>query len=66
MELHKVEDYPVGSDKFVLVSRIFFEEREKAGCFVAALNGNYWVSNFNFATKVRDADRWSYITLPED
>lgn len=66
MEWHKVEDYPIGSDEFVLVSRIFFGEKEKAGCFVAALNCNCWISNFDFATKVQDTDRWCHIDLPED
>lgn len=66
MKWHKVEDYPVGSDEFVLVSRIFFGERKKAGCFVASLNRGCWVNNSNFATKVRNTDRWGHIDLPEE
>lgn len=38
MEWHKVEDYPVGSDEFVLVSQIVVGQRYKAFCFVGKLN----------------------------
>ena len=66
MEWHKVEDYPVGSDKFVLVSR--FYPREAHFCLVAKLKGEklkMWTDGVNY-TEAESTDRWCYIDLPED
>lgn len=38
MEWHKVEDYPVGSDEYVLVST----NHTRAGCVVAKLVDGPW------------------------
>lgn len=38
MKWHKVEDYPVGSGEYVLVST----NRTRAGCIVAKLSDGYW------------------------
>lgn len=37
MKWHKVEDYPVGSDEYVLVSKIICDTRKDTGCFVMML-----------------------------
>lgn len=39
MEWHKVEDYPVGSDEYVLVSLKWNGKRLPADCFVAKKQG---------------------------
>lgn len=41
MKWHKVEDYPIGSDEYVLISTIVVGQREDLGCFVAVLRNGY-------------------------
>lgn len=42
MKWHKVEDYPVGSNEYVLVSKIICGVRKDTGCFVAMLKNGRW------------------------
>lgn len=42
MKWHKVEDYPIGSDEYVLVST----NRTRAGCVVAKLVDGLWMTGF--------------------
>lgn len=66
MEWHKVEDYPVGSDEYVLVSTIVVGQREDLDCFVAMLRNGYWYDEFATIAPVQPTDRWCHIDLPED
>lgn len=68
MEWHKVEDYPVGSDEYVLVSTT---NRTRAGCIVAKLvdgfwNDKIWDNGFGMHFSALLTDRWCHIDLPED
>lgn len=65
MKWHKVEDYPVGSDKYVLVSSKWNNKRLPTDCFVAKKQENYWLVN-NEEYCIDSTDRWCYINLPED
>ena len=65
MEWHKVEDYPVGSDEYVLVSSKWNNKRLFTDCFVAKKRGDYWLVN-NEEYYIDSTDRWCYIDLPED
>lgn len=65
MEWHKVEDYPVGSNEFVLVSSKWNNKRLPTDCFVAKKRGDYWLVN-NEEYYIDSTDRWCYIDLPED
>lgn len=67
MKWHKVEDYPVGSNEYVLVST----NRTYAGCIVAKLvdglwNGKLWNNGLGVRIQVSLTDRWCHIDLPED
>lgn len=67
MKWHKVEDYPVGSNEYVLVST----NRTYAGCIVAKLvdglwNGKLWNNGLGVHIQVLLTDRWCHIDLPED
>lgn len=62
MEWHKVEDYPVGSDEYVLVST----NCTRAGCVVAKLVDGLWDTGLGVRTSALPTDRWCYIDLPED
>ena len=42
MEWYKVEDYPVGSDEYVLVSKIICDVRKDTCCFVAMFKNGRW------------------------
>ena len=42
MKWYKVEDYPVGSDEYVLVSQEYLGIRAKEGCIVAKLSEGLW------------------------
>jgi len=67
MEWHKVEDYPVGSDEYVLVSQIVAGQRDKEFCLVGKLNErNWWSNTVDDISPCSSTDRWSYFTLPED
>lgn len=66
MKWQKVEDYPVGSDEYVLVSQLLLGQRENVSCFVAMLRNGYWRDEFDVVSPMQPTDRWSYITLPED
>lgn len=67
MEWHKVEDYPVGSDKYVLVSSKWDSTRFAVDCFVGKKRGNCWFSNSEECYGiVSPTDRWCHIDLPED
>jgi hypothetical protein len=66
MKWHKVEDYPVGSDEYVLVSRYY--PRKSCFCLVAKLKGDdvkVWTDGVNY-TEALPTDRWCHIELPED
>ena len=67
MEWHKVEDYPVGSNEFVLVST---NHHTRAGCVVAKLVDGPWEklqdNGLGVRISVLPTDRWCHITLPED
>ena len=67
MKWHKVEDYPVGSDEYVLVSRKTFDKyRTKFGCFFAKLVNGKWYSADEYKGTVIPTDRWCHIDLPKD
>lgn len=65
MEWHKVEDYPVGSDEYVLVSAKWNSKRLRTDCFVAKKQGDYWLVD-NEEYYIDSTNRWCYIDLPED
>lgn len=62
MKWHKVEDYPVGSDEYVLVST----SCTRAGCVVAKLVDGRWDTGLGVRILALLTDRWCYINLPED
>lgn len=62
MKWNKVEEYPVGSDEYVLVS----QGRIPSGCIVAKLIDGYWDDGLGTRTQMLSTDRWCYINLPED
>lgn len=67
MEWHKVEDYPVGSDEYVLVST----NRTHIGCVVAKLADGFWGdklwnNGLGVHFSASSTDRWCHIDLPED
>lgn len=67
MKWHKVEDYPFGSDEYVLVST----NRTRAGCIVAKLidgfRGNrIWDDGLGVCISTSLTDRWCHIDLPKD
>lgn len=65
MEWHKVEDYPVGSDEYVLVSSKWNHERFATDCFVAKMQDGYWrIADEDYY--IDSTDRWCHIDLPED
>lgn len=67
MKWHKVEDYPNGSDKYVLVSLKWDNTRFVIDCFVGKKRGNCWLDdNEECCAIVGPTDRWCYIDLPED
>lgn len=41
MKWHKVEDYPVGSDEYVLVSSVFPDAHNTRSCFIAKLKDGF-------------------------
>lgn len=66
MEWHKVEDYPIGSNEYVLVST----SRTRTGCIVAKLvngpwNDKLWDTGHRVRISASSTDRWCYIDLPE-
>ena len=65
MKWHKVEDYPVGSDEYVLVSAKWNNKRLVSDCFVAKKRGDYWLVN-DEEYYIDSTDRWCHIDLPED
>lgn len=67
MKWYKVEDYPVGSDEYVLVST----NRTRAGCVVAKLisglgDDRLWDDGLGTRILASPTDRWCHIDLPED
>lgn len=62
MKWHKIEDYPVGSDEYVLVST----NRTRAGCIVAKLSDGYWDDGLGMHFSVSVTNRWCHIDLPKD
>ena len=62
MKWYKVEDYPVGSDEYVLVST----NRTRAGCVVAKLVDGLWDDGFGVCISALPTDRWCHIELPEE
>ena len=67
MKWHKVEDYPVGSDEYVLVSQYYHGSRIPSNRFIARLRDDgMWALSVDDFIEMESTDRWSYITLPED
>ncbi len=68
MKWYKVEDYPVGSDEYVLVST----NRTRAGCVVAKLvvdgllDDKLWDTGLGVRILALLTDRWCHIELWED
>ena len=67
MEWHKVEDYPVGSYEYVLVST----NHTSAGCIVAKLveglwGDRLWDNGLGVRFSTLSTDRWCYIDLSYD
>lgn len=62
MKWHKVEDYPVESDEYVLVST----NHTRAGCIVAKLVDGLWDNGLRVRISASLTDRWCHIDLPED
>lgn len=67
MKWHKVEDYPVESDEYVLVSQIVGGVRPKVFCFPARMKtDDYWWDCVGKIKPVEPTDRWCHIELPEE
>lgn len=67
MEWHKVEDYPVGSGEYVLVSAGCPYPRTPQNCITAKMTKDgYWDDGTHKDIDVDPADKWCYIDLPED
>lgn len=66
MKWHKVEDYPIGSDEYVLVSQEYLGIRVKDGCIVAKLSNGLWDDGFGLCTEMQPTNRWCHINLSED
>ena len=67
MEWHKVEDYPVGSDEYVLVSQTVGNKRPKSFCFMAKMSADKcWYVCVGEVKLVESTDRWCHIDFPED
>ena len=68
MKWHRVEDYPVGSNEYVLVSQIIAGQRDKEFCFAGKLNWrrNWWSNMIDDVSPCSSTDRWCHIDLPED
>lgn len=67
MKWHKVEDYPVGSDEYVLVSQYYQGSRIPYNCFVARLREDgMWALSVDDFIEMSLTDRWCHIDLPED
>lgn len=62
MKWHKIEDYSVGSDEYVLVST----SRTRTGCIVAKLVEGLWDNGLGVHFSASLTDRWCHIDLPED
>lgn len=67
MKWPKVEDYPVGSEEYVLVSI----NRTHAGCIVAKLveglcGDRLWDNGLGVHFSASLTNRWCHIDLPED
>lgn len=67
MGWYKVEDYPVGSDEYVLVST----NHTRTGCVVAKLvdglwDDKLWDNGLGVRIPASLTDRWCHIDLPED
>lgn len=62
MKWHKVEDYPIGSDEYVLVST----NRTRAGCVVAKLVDGLWDTGLGVHISASPTDRWCHIELSEE
>lgn len=67
MTWHKAEDYPVGSDEYVLIST----NRTRSGCVVAKLvdgllDDKLWDTGLGVRILVSPTDRWCHIELPEE
>lgn len=71
MKWHKVEDYSVVSDEYVLVSTNHTQNRIYVGCVVAKLvdglyGDRFWDNGLGVRILVSPTDRWCHIDLPED
>ena len=62
MKWHKVEDYPVESEEWVLVST----NHTCADCIVAKLVDGLWDEGFGVRISASPTDRWCHIDLSED
>lgn len=67
MKWHKVEDYPAGSDEYVLVSCKVSNKRNSKWCYVAIMNEyGVWDDGVGNNYPAQFTDRWCHIDLPED
>lgn len=66
MNWHKVEDYPVGSDEYVLVSMEHSGKRDFIDCFVAKKANDMWHAPDGEEYYTSPTDKWAHIELPDD
>ena len=74
MKWYRVEDDPVESDEYVLVSRRYKGQRYADDCFIAFLiaakssaYSSYWMNcNREIIDGALPTDCWCHIDLPED
>lgn len=66
MKWHKVEDYPAGSEEYVMGSEIRAGTRDVNGLFVAKMDINGFWRGTEGVWHYADTDRWCHIELPED
>lgn len=62
MKWYEIEDYPIGSDEYVLVST----NRTRAGCVVAKLVDRLWDTGLGVRISASLTDRWCHIELSEE
>lgn len=65
MDWHKVEEYPVGSDEYVLVSMEYRGKRDWIDCFIAKNVNEMWKSPDGEEYYTSPTDKWAHIELPD-
>lgn len=66
MKWHKVEDYPVNSNEYVLVSMEYNGKRDFIDCFVAKKVNDMWCAPDSEEYYTNETDKWAHIELPDD